>query len=277
MRRRHGRRPHRSGWCGGIDRDHACRLVVQHCTQGGPAGVENDPVEPGLGPDIRSRLFRRAPGACRHVPYLQVLDRDGVRSLGDPARDLVVPVAPGHGDAPCRPGETPTGAVTATACAPATRNHALIPAFPGLEAARVRGEEQPSVARRDLAGVHVDADRGPVILRLRDRERVADHGRPAPGLALQHRRNRTGVRIPPRRRIVIQPKSGRRSLPASTLTPQQTEMLSNRLGHASAGSRASARPLPGGRLRPPASGCRAGWRPARPPSPGSPGGTPSGS
>ncbi len=78
----------------------------------------------------------------------------------------MVPVAPGHGDAPCRPGEP--------------RNHALIPAPPGLEAAHVRGVEQPAVARRDLAGVHVDADRGPVILRLRMSNRMANHGRPVP-------------------------------------------------------------------------------------------------
>ncbi len=52
--------------------------------------------------------------------------------------------------------------------------------------------------------------------------------RPASRFSTAETGRASGYGVPPRRRTVIQPKPGRRSLPASSLTPETMEMLSKR-------------------------------------------------
>ena len=176
-------------------RHDAPRLVFQHRAQGRPAGVENDPVEPGLGPDMAARGLDRAPGALRHAPHLQILDRDRMRAIGKRPARPVLPVAPLAGKAPARLRQPGPRALPAPGAALLARQPPGEPLRPRLQAACVRGMEQPPVARRHLAGVHVHADGGPVILRFRDSNGMADDGIPLAGLALQNRRDRLAVRI----------------------------------------------------------------------------------
>ena len=146
-RHRHGRRRGRFCSCCGVHRDGAPRLVFQHGPQDGPAGVENDPVEPGLGPDMAARLLDRAPGAARHVPHPEVLDDDGMPApapepgghAGNLARDLVAPVAPHAGNALARLRQPDPGALPAPGAALLARQPPGQALRTGLQTLRVRG------------------------------------------------------------------------------------------------------------------------------------------
>ncbi len=172
-RRRHGRRrgracPREGGGPareGGVHRDEAPRLVGEHMAQRRSAGVENDPVEPSLLPEMAARGQGRAPGAARHAPHLQILEHDGMRGIGERPARPVLPVAPFPGNRAARlrePGARPLPVPGAALLARQPPGETL---RPGLQAACVRGMKQPPVARRHLARIRVEADGGPSFSR----------------------------------------------------------------------------------------------------------------
>src|SRR5829696_9934411 len=60
----------------------------------GPAGVQDRPVQPGLGGNVATRMVHGAGGRGRHGGHPQVFQGDGVAGVDQSAGGLVVEVPP---------------------------------------------------------------------------------------------------------------------------------------------------------------------------------------
>src|SRR5690625_8030042 len=65
------------------------QLVIQLAAELEPALIEDGLIQPGLGPNVSSRLFGSTCSGPGHVPYLQILDTHHSVVLADRVRGLL--------------------------------------------------------------------------------------------------------------------------------------------------------------------------------------------
>src|SRR5215211_9163062 len=127
----------------------------------GPAGVQDRPVQPGLGRNVAAGILHRTCGRSGHGGHTELFEGDRVVVVDQPAGGLVVEVPPLVSHLAPLLGERPPEPPTVTGAGPGALLAALQvgdPLLCGIEEAQI-GHDLPVAGGQEPHHPHVDADR----------------------------------------------------------------------------------------------------------------------